>query len=152
MIRDPKYIANPSTRPVTMPSFIGPYTVVRRSTNGPYQLRDATDTLYPRQVHIDQMKVLFRANPRSDHTLAPAFGPSWVVEKIMSDRIEHEEQQYKVKWKDYPMSECTWEPVSNFDDIACIERYWKEKMLEEKKKRNGRAPRVSLLIYSQPSL
>ena len=149
MILDPLYIANPSTRPVTMPKFIGPFTVLRRTLNGPYSLRDSTDALYARLVNIDQMKVLFRAPPKQDHNAEPAFQASYVVEKIVNDRMENDEQQYYVKWKNYPVEDSTWEPVENFDDITCIEKYWKEKMIEVKKK--NVVPRISVLLYTHTS-
>ena len=59
MIKDPIYLLNPSLRPTREPTWIGPYTVVRRTLYGPYIFRDDTGQVYARQVNIDQMKVLY---------------------------------------------------------------------------------------------
>ena len=58
-IKDPMYLLHPSLKPTKEPTWIGPYTIVRRTLYGPYILRDDTGEIYPRQVNIDQMKVLY---------------------------------------------------------------------------------------------
>ena len=37
------------------------------------------------------------------------------VEAILSKRMMDGEMHYKIKWKDYPLEECTYEPLSNLD-------------------------------------
>ncbi len=46
------------------------------------------------------------------------------VEKIVDKRIVHRRVQYKVKWENYPESECTWEPASHLENVMdLIEEY-----------------------------
>lgn len=43
--------------------------------------------------------------------------PMYLVEEILGRKIIQGNVLYKIKWKDYPMSQCTWEPLSNLDSI-----------------------------------
>ena len=137
MILDPLYIENPQMRPTTSPLYIGPYVVVQRTLHGPYILRDTDGAVYARHVPIDQMKILFIP----DKSGKPKLDPSYVVEKILADRYSDGKQFYKVKWKGYPMSQCTWESDDKFDDFQVIEDYWKQVELSKK-------PTAAMLIYT----
>ena len=152
MILDPLYLANPAMRPVTMPKFIGPYTIEKRKMNGPYILIDATGTRLEREINIDQMKVLFKAGDKAIRGPVDPNEPSYVVEEILDDRFEDEAQEYKVKWQDYDVSESTWEPIDQFDDYTCIERYWRKKtrLKDEEKKKQKRGASSSVLFYTRP--
>jgi len=152
MIVDSTYLANPSLRPSTQPKFVGPYTVVRNTLGG-YLLHDSTSTALPRAVHIDQMKVLFRAGERAPPKalLDGVEGEeTFEIDEILDDRNEeNEEQEYLVKWKGYDESEATWEVIENFDDYKCVETYWKKKIEKEHNriKKKGKAPTVRHIIY-----
>ena len=37
----------------------------------------------------------------------------WEVEQIINSRLQNRMLQYLIKWKGYPTSENTWEPVKN---------------------------------------
>ena len=41
----------------------------------------------------------------------------YLVEKIIGKRIKNGKIQYKIKWEGYPLSQSTWEPVSNLQNI-----------------------------------
>ena len=43
-------------------AYLGPFIVVRRLPNGPYVLRDATGALFPRNVPVDQSKIIQHAD------------------------------------------------------------------------------------------
>lgn len=43
--------------------------------------------------------------------------PTYEIEKIIEKRMFEGKVQYRVKWKDYPPSANTWEPVTNL--IGC---------------------------------
>lgn len=52
------------------------------------------------------------------------------VEKILDKRaIKNGSLEYKVKWKGYPMNQCTWEPIDNLKNVA--------NMLEDFNKKNA---------------
>lgn len=149
MIVDKTYIANPSLRPSTVPKFVGPYVVVGRTLHGPFILRDTTGAVLDRHIPLDQMKILCRAGDKPMKAPPVDGEESFVVEEILDDMIdENEEQQYLVKWKDYPVKDATWEPISQFDDYACIEKYWKNKIMKTHKKiKNKKRTDVSLILY-----
>lgn len=42
-------------------------------------------------------------------------GKVYVVEEIIDTKFSGGVQHYRVKWKDYPLSECTWEPEQSFN-------------------------------------
>lgn len=138
MILDPTYIASPHVRPTTTPLYVGPYSVVQRTLHGPYILRDADGVPYARHVPVDQMKILFAP----DESGAPKLDPSFEVETIVDARYVDGKQCYKVKWKGYPVSQCTWETDDKFDDFACIEDYWKRMAIEKQE------PLISMMIYT----
>ena len=121
-VKDPKYLLAP--RPGQEPPYIGVYTVVRQNKYGAYILRDEHGKIENRSVPIDQIKV--GASPdivpvNSDDLAAVTYD----VEKILSHREEKGEIMYHVKWKDYPLSQATWENEHQFNDTAIIDRYWR---------------------------
>ena len=156
MIPDPLYLVNPAMRPSTTPKFVGPYTVVRRTLNGPYVLRDGTGAPLDRHINIDQMKILLRAGekpPRKplaeqqEHEHATT--ESYIIEEVVDNKVVRGEQKYLVKWKDYPASENTWEPIHHFNDYGCIEKYWKNKIIAQQREAiNNNAPNVAHIIYT----
>ena len=42
------------------------------------------------------------------------------VEKILTRRGENDHLQYLIKWKGYPMDDCSWEPASNLKNSKRI--------------------------------
>ena len=100
------------------PKYLGPYSVVRRTRWGAYQLRDATGDNLDRAVPVDQLKLLSR-KPRPIDIENEVFR----VEKVLSHRGTPGHYDYYTKWVGYP--EPTWNPDSNFLDDQCIKDYWK---------------------------
>lgn len=41
----------------------------------------------------------------------------YIVEKILDRKKEGKKFLYKVKWEGYPESSCTWEPLSNLQNV-----------------------------------
>ena len=95
-------------------NFEGPYKVIRQNKGGAYLLQDADGAFLPRNYAADELKII--SHDPDD------FGTSYVVEKILDHRGKAPSYKYKVKWKGYDAP--TWEPASNFDDKATIDRYW----------------------------
>ena len=50
---------------------------------------------------------------------------AFYVDKILDHRRENDGFRYLVLWYGHPRSSATWEPVSSFDDIECIDSYWR---------------------------
>ena len=99
------------------PAFVGPYTVVRRTRNGNYVLRDATGDILDRHCPPDQLKLVSRTARPSD--LAENV---YEVEKILAHRGVAPNYEYHIKWKGYRTP--TWEPASSFHDTSLIKDYW----------------------------
>jgi hypothetical protein len=100
------------------PKYVGPYTVVRRTRNGNYSLRDATGELLDRHVPPDQLKLISKTARPAD-----AADNVYHVEKILKHRGTAGSYEYYVKWKGY--AERSWEPATSFLDDATITDYWK---------------------------
>ena len=150
MIEDVTYIANPAMRPATVPKYVGPYIVVRRTQNGPYVLRNTTYLALERHVPVNQMKVLFQAGARKPKVRPVPGEKSLDVEEILDNQNDGQDQEYLVKWKDYPVAEATWELVTMFDDYSIIERFWKKRMAEEAEANKTKKPgAVQHLFYTE---
>ncbi len=121
----------------------GPYTIVRRTLNGPYLLRDDTGTMYPRLVPVDQMKVVFSHDHIQPHTHGEDEEEMvYEIDYIMDHEEEDGQNNYLVKWKGYDKDEATWEPEKNINDPQPIERYFKLQQMKNtargEKKRQSR--------------
>ena len=109
------------------PTNEGPYKVVGRTRGGSYILMDHDGQLIHR--HFPPSAIIsLSTNP----TFAQE---SFEVEKILEHRETLDGIHYKVRWKDYPPEEDTWEPEENFDDQATIHRYWKHRAEQEQQPR-----------------
>src|SRR5690606_9602164 len=95
-------VIDPNRQNKFEPKYIGPYSVVRRTRNGNYQLKDQTGALLERFVPPDQLKLVSK-QPR-DVDIA---GSVYEVEQILKHRGAPGEREYLVKWKHY--HERTWE-------------------------------------------
>jgi hypothetical protein len=104
------------------PTYVGPYTVVRRSHNGQYVLRDATGDILDRHVPADQLKLISRkARPKDK------LNQIYEVSEILDHKGTPGQYEYKVLWKGYDISESSWEPAESFLDDSTIRAYWKKK-------------------------
>jgi transposase InsO family protein len=134
MIKDPQYLLQPSVRPTTQPMWIGPYTIVRRTLYGPYIIRDDTGDIYPRQVNIDQMKVVYSPQHLPDDE-QEADDSNYEVDYIVKHSEEHGAMKYLVKWKGYDMKDSTWETEEAFNDPQPVERYWRLQVAKQQAKK-----------------
>lgn len=48
-----------------------------------------------------------------DYTVISPMSEQYEVEKILSKRIRNGKPEYRIKWLNYPETECTWEPEGN---------------------------------------
>jgi hypothetical protein len=133
------YLSDPVKTNKWQPSYLGPYTIVRRAHNGAYVLRDSTGDILDRHVPIDQLKVLSSKQQKikakdSINSTDPSLTTNdhdqeevaYAVEYIKDHRGNNPSNyEFLVKWVGYPESQCTWEPISNFQDNEVITRYFK---------------------------
>jgi Chromo (CHRromatin Organisation MOdifier) domain len=47
------------------------------------------------------------------------------VEQVLAHRRRRNQTQYLVKWKNYPVSDASWEPHSNLEGIEALRRFQK---------------------------
>ena len=107
------------------PKYIGPYSIVRRTRNGNYLLRDGTGDYLDRHVPPDQLKLISKKPREGDDETV------YEIQHIVGHRGEPGAYEYEVKWKGY--RETTFEPAENFQDTAMISDYWKQPNLNEAK-------------------
>jgi hypothetical protein len=113
-------IKDPSRQNKFEPSYIGPYTIIRRSRGGAYVLKDATGDLLDRHVPADQMKLIARRKRRIDTDQ-----PIYEVQSILDHRGSTGSYEYLVQWKGYDNpTDNSWEPASSFLDDSVIQSYW----------------------------
>ena len=100
---------------------------MRRLYNGPYLLQDATGSF--RTVPIDQL-IFTRSNRRVAHIRRADDDSnlkSYEVEKLLDHRYnDNGTLEYEVKWKGYPTSENTWEPIHHINNTSLIAKYNKK--------------------------
>lgn len=111
---------DPTTSSKLQPVYEGPFLVVRRTSGGSYVLQDASGALTPRNYAPSQLKPVDRE---------PLDGQSYAIEAVLDHRegVSGAEPQYFVRWKGYGSKWDSWEPFSNFDDIACINDYFRRR-------------------------
>ena len=63
--------------------------------------------------------------PSSPVTTALQAQPAYEVEAILDHKGKGRSRQYLIKWKDYDVSENSWEPRRNLDDGPLIKEYLK---------------------------
>jgi hypothetical protein len=98
------------------PKYIGPFTVVRRTRNGNYVLRDETGEYLDRHVPPDQLKLISKV-PR------PGKDAVYVVKKIHTHRGVPGQLEYYVEWDGYRTK--TWESEANMINDVLVTDYWK---------------------------
>jgi hypothetical protein len=103
------------------PKYIGPYTIIRRSRNGAYVLKDATGDLLDRHVPVDQIKLISKTIRKLDEEK-----PIYEIKKIIEHRGNPGNFEYLVDWKGYNEHDRTWEPESSFLDQSIIQKYWNQ--------------------------
>jgi hypothetical protein len=116
MIKDVSYANNPGLKPKTEPKYVGPYTVVRRTRNGAYQLQDTDGNFLDRLVSIDHIK---KTSPKLEMSTI------YQVEDILDHRDDDGEREFLTKWHGY--DDPTWVEEKNFLDTQVIQNYWKKK-------------------------
>jgi len=119
------------------PKYEGPYTVVRRTTGGTYQLKDGTGAPLGRNYAPSQLKLVLE-DPNSSQTFE--------IEKILGHRphpTKKGEWQYSVKWKGYSEEDNTWEPQESFIERTTLKQYWSKQNVPKAPKMPARRKRTA---------
>jgi hypothetical protein len=95
--------------------FLGPFTIDSITKNGNYKLKNTENLILDKSYPLEKLKITKDTND-SDEIFA--------VEKIIDDRVFRRQQQYLVKWKNFPETDNSWEKESNFVSMKPIKIYW----------------------------
>lgn len=90
------------------------------------------------RLHFNHFMPLFnRKMSKNRKRQALETDEEYVVEKILDHRVNPDSlnSEFLVKWKDYPASENTWEPVENVFHLIVLIREYVERKHEDLKKR-----------------
>jgi hypothetical protein len=111
-----------SGTPKLLPKYIGPYTIKRKISDTAYELTlPPTMKIHP-VFHIHLLKPYqdgLSLMPHRIHVPIPEpeliddEEPAWEIESILKKRKHGWQVEYLIKWKEYPLEEATWEPLSN---------------------------------------
>ena len=96
----------------------GIYTLGSRTKGGTYRVITKDGEEFPRNVGIDQLKLVERRNPTVRETETSE--NVYQVDDILS--YDETTRKYEIKWRGY--KETTWEPAENLHSPALIKRYW----------------------------
>lgn len=53
----------------------------------------------------------------------PVESDIFIVESVLQSRMQNGQPEYKVKWQDYPLEHCTWEPLANLANNIVLKSY-----------------------------
>jgi len=84
----------------------------------PYREND--DERFPGQANIKPVPILINEEPE------------WEVEAVKNYREHYGRGQFLVKWKDYPASENSWEPIKGLEHAEeVVQAWWMDNMIGE---------------------
>jgi transposase InsO family protein len=102
-----------------VPTYEGPFMVVRRTHGGSYVLQDTTGALRPRNYAPSQLKLVQRDSVAE---------PSYEIESVIDHRfMDDGSVEYLVHWEGYSDDDDEWIPYENFDDVECISDYFRRR-------------------------
>jgi transposase InsO family protein len=118
-------VEDPSPGGSLLPTWEGPYKVVRRNRGGAYVLEDLTKKLLASNVAPSRMKLVQRDPVEDDKDV-------YEVQQILNHRpIEgSNEMEYLVRWKGYSSEHDSWIPFKNFIETTMIEKYRRRRGVE----------------------
>jgi len=129
MIKDPKFLLAP--RPSAEPAWIGPYTIVRRTSHGPYIVKDELGVDVNRTIPVDHMFVLYTPNHiPSDADSVDDPDNVYVASRIINHREDDIGQlEYLVVYKGY--AKPYWTRGHNINDPSLVAKYFKASSLSK---------------------
>jgi hypothetical protein len=87
--------------------FSGPYRVLEVLSDSRYRLRDLENRIVEDEVHISNLRPYLTITDEVELE-----EDEYIGEELINRRGTESKREYLVKWRGYPRSESTWEPVS----------------------------------------
>lgn len=103
------------------PNWVGPFKVLAVTKARTLTLLDATGAKLVNNIPFSQAKKIADPSVFGDQD-----SPALVVERILDDRMSQKgrnQREYLVKWKNQPIDEASWEPVSSFNELGLLQEY-----------------------------
>ena len=131
-----------------LPRYIGPFPIIQVRNRNAYTLQLPPRFEMHPKVNINRIRryvdgdeqfpdrVIQDFKPPADRVGDANGAEEWEVEAILGERGTGARKRYLVKWKGWPMWECTWEPRANFTNADELLRGYEKQM--EKKEREER--------------
>ncbi|KAL8442273.1 hypothetical protein Emed_007349 [Eimeria media] len=138
--------------------YIGPYRILERIGPAAYKLQlPPSMSIHP----VFHVSLLSPHRPRPKDMASP---PDWEpvgaasdglpiyeVESILDQRGEGDTARYLVKWKGFPDSDATWEPLANLDNCPALLRAFRASRNAELRRQAQRTPPRQKKPPPQPS-
>jgi hypothetical protein len=118
--------------------YYGPYKILRQLSPVSFQLKLPAAARIHDVFHCSLLKPSTDSQTLGLHgTPLPAATDSdeYEVEKILTRRGENDHLQYLIKWKGYPMDDCSWEPASNLKNAKRVLAAFDNKHETEQRRR-----------------
>ncbi len=110
-------LRDPSDANTLVATYSGPYSVIRRTRNGNYQLKDGTGHFVERHIPPDQLKLISKTPRQRDLDTM-----EYEIDHIVSHRGDVGSYEYQTKFKGF--RELEWIAEENFVDTRLIRDYW----------------------------
>ena len=122
------------------PRFIGPFKIVKRIGKVAYQL-DLPPSM--QQHPVFHVSLLQKDKPRAAEMLPnenweavnQQQEPEYEVEYLLDSRGSGEDEEFLVKWRGFPESSATWEPISNLENSKDLVRAFRSQRTRLRRRR-----------------
>lgn len=109
--------------------FEGPFVITSNPSTNVYELDLPEGSKTHNKFHISLLRPFKESSLHPpDEKPPPVIYDSkrYEVESLLTHKKLRGRMHYYVKWKGYPLSEATWEPVHHIDK-SLINAYWKQR-------------------------
>ncbi|CEP12320.1 hypothetical protein [Parasitella parasitica] len=120
----PVMVRFPTLKGSLTPSYMGPYTIVRKTKGGSYVLSDETGLLMDRDYTPSELKAISQDNILNEDD----GNHIYEIEGILDHRGTGSNIEYKIRWKGYSQEEDSWLRPEMITHEHIIQQYWRRKL------------------------
>ncbi|KAG1121361.1 hypothetical protein G6F42_012503 [Rhizopus arrhizus] len=111
----------PTLKGSLMPSYEGPYTIIRKTKGGSYVLQNETGVLMDRDYAPRELKVVNKNNIEDDDE-------AFEIEDILEHKGSGKNTEYKIRWKGYSHEHDLWVTPDLITHESTIQKYWRRRL------------------------